>query len=36
MKEKLTMLIAWHLPKYLVMWCAIRVGAAATQDEYSD
>jgi hypothetical protein len=29
------MFIAWHLPKSLVAWCAIRVGAHATQGQYS-
>jgi len=35
MKEKLTIWIAWHLPRYLVMWCACRVMAYATQGQWS-
>ena len=35
MKEKLLMWIAWHLPRSLVMWCAMRVGAHATTGKYS-
>lgn len=35
-KEKLIMVIVWSLPKNLVYWCAIRVGANATQGEYSN
>jgi hypothetical protein len=34
MAEKIAMFIAWRLPKRLVMWCAIRVIAHATQGEY--
>lgn len=33
-KEKFWMAIAWHLPKPLVMWCYMRVGAHATTGEY--
>lgn len=35
MAEKIAMYIAWRLPRRLVMWCAIRVIAHATQGEYS-
>lgn len=35
MYEKIIMYVAWKLPKRLVMWCAIRVIAHATQGEYS-
>lgn len=35
-KEKALMFIAWRLPKSLVMWCAVRVGANATQGNYSN
>jgi hypothetical protein len=35
MAEKIAMYIAWRLPSRLVMWCAIRVIANATQGEYS-
>jgi hypothetical protein len=34
--EKLVMGIAWRLPKRLVMWCAYRVGAHATQGKYGN
>ena len=30
MKEKLAMEIAWRMPRWLVYWCAVRVGADAT------
>ena len=33
-REKFLMWIAWHLPKSIVMWCAIRVTAHATTGEY--
>lgn len=36
MSEKIWMWIAWRLPRTLVMWCAMRVGAHATQGQYSD
>ena len=35
-KEKLAVFIAWRLPRSLVLWCAIRVGAHATQGQYSN
>ena len=36
-KEKLQMFIVWHcLPKSIVYWSAIRVGANATQGDYSN
>jgi hypothetical protein len=35
MREKLEMGIAWALPKQIVMWAYIRVGAAATTGAYS-
>lgn len=35
MREKLLIFIAWHLPRSLVAWCAIRLGAHATQGQYS-
>lgn len=28
--------LAWHLPKRLVMWCGMRIGAHATQGQYSN
>ena len=27
--------LAWHLPRRLVMWCGYRIGAFATQGEWS-
>lgn len=36
MAEKIWMWIAWHLPRKLVLWCAMRVGAHATTGRYSD
>ena len=36
MKDKILMWIAWKLPKRLVMWCGSRIGANATQGEYSN
>jgi hypothetical protein len=36
MVESIWIWLAWRLPKPLVYWCAIRVGAHATQDQYSD
>ena len=36
MFEKLTIKLAWLMPRRLVMWCAIRVGAHATQGSYSN
>jgi hypothetical protein len=36
MLEKITMAIAWRLPRSLVYWCAIRLGAHATQGPYSN
>jgi hypothetical protein len=33
--ERIWIWIAWHLPRTLVMWCAIRVAANATQGEHS-
>jgi hypothetical protein len=35
-KEKLQMKIAWRMPHWLVMWCVVRVGAHATQGQYSN
>ena len=34
--EKLWIFIAWHLPKALIKWSAIRLIANATQGKYSD
>ncbi len=34
MKEKVLMWIVWRLPKKIVMWCAVRVGAHATTGKY--
>ena len=35
-KEGLTMWVAWHLPRYLVMWCYIRVVAHASTGQFDD
>ena len=34
MTEKIWIWIAWHLPRPLVYWCAIRLNAHATAGEY--
>ncbi len=36
MAEKCLMWIAWHLPKHIVYFCAIRVAAHATTGKYSN
>ncbi|KKN01841.1 hypothetical protein LCGC14_1123770 [marine sediment metagenome] len=36
MIEKLTIEIAWLMPRRLVYWCAIRLGAHATTGKYSN
>lgn len=36
MKEKFSRAVAFMLPKSIAYWCAIRVGAHATQGQYSD
>ena len=36
MSENIWIWIAWRLPRPLVMWCAIRLGCHATQDQYED
>ena len=33
-KDKLLVWLAWALPRDLVYWCAVRVGAHATQGQY--
>lgn len=35
MKDKLCLWLAHRLPRRLVMWCAVRVGAHATCGDYS-
>ena len=35
MCEKIMIWIAWHLPRRLVMWCAIRLHGHATQGPWS-
>lgn len=35
MAEKMWIWIAWRLPRPLVMWASIRLGAHATQGSYS-
>jgi hypothetical protein len=34
--ERIWIWIAWRLPRSLVKWCAVRLGAHATQGRYSD
>lgn len=34
MKNKIAMWIAWHTPRRLVYWCAVRLHAHATQGPY--
>jgi hypothetical protein len=34
--EKTLRWIAWHLPRNLVKWCYVRVGAHATSGQYGD
>lgn len=34
--HKLLLWFVWKLPKTLVMWCAVRVGANATTGKYSN
>lgn len=34
--DRLWMWLAWRLPRRLVMWCAYRIGAHATQGQYSN
>ena len=36
LKEKAWMWLAWHLPKTLVMWAAVRLMSAATTGKYSN
>lgn len=35
LRERFTMWIAWKMPRYLVMWCAIRLLSHATTGKYS-
>lgn len=35
LKERVAIFIAWRLPRSVVMWCAFRVGAHATQGPYA-
>lgn len=34
--ERLQMAIVWRLPRWLVYWAAVRVGAHATTGEHGD
>jgi len=36
MVEKIWMWFAWHMPKELVKWCAVRLMAHATTGKYSN
>lgn len=35
-KENVMLWVAWHTPKWLAYWCAIRVMAHATTGKYGD
>ena len=35
-KDKMVMWIAWHMPKWLVYWCSIRLMAHATTGKYGN
>lgn len=35
MKLKFSMWLAWQLPRCVVYWCAVRLGAAATTGAHS-
>lgn len=35
-KEQLQIWVAWHIPKWLVKWAAVRLGANATTGKYSN
>lgn len=35
-KEKLKLFIVWLLPRWMVMWCSIRLIAHATTGKYSN
>lgn len=36
LKEKAALAIAWHMPRWLVYRCAVRLGAHATVPPYGD
>jgi len=36
MKTKIIQWIAWHLPRKIIYWCAVRVFCDATSGKYSD
>ena len=36
LRDRALMWIAWHLPRSLVMWCYVRVGAHATTGQYGN
>lgn len=36
MRERLRRWIAWRMPRSIAYWCAVRVGAHATQGPYSN
>jgi len=33
--DKISMWVAWHLPKSIVKWCAVRLLVNGTQGKYS-
>jgi hypothetical protein len=36
MVERITIWLAWHMPKRIAYWCTIRVASNATTGKYSD
>jgi hypothetical protein len=37
MREKFTIWLAWHLPRYLVYWCAVRlISEASVSKKYEN
>lgn len=36
MKDGIAQWLAWHLPRRVVMWCAVRVAAHGTQGQWSN
>lgn len=36
LQEKVWMWLAWHLPRTLVYWCAVRLMAHATTGKYGE
>ena len=36
LRERAAMALAWRLPRWLVYWASVRLGAAATVGRYSE